>query len=226
MLKQLTNSEKLKVTLLLGGMSAFCFVLSIFRFYVTDQRVFLFLNWNLFLSFIPWGAAILISLNSHRKNKFSLFLLLIVWLLFFPNSPYILTDLFHLQLRSSVPIWYDLILILSFAWTGLAFGLMSLVEIEIFLKKYLKGPAVVLIIIMMLFVGSFGVYIGRYLRWNSWDVISDPFLLLSDLSERIINPFSHPSTWGMTILLGILLNMMYWTFKFFQPPQRYTTAEQ
>ena len=170
-------------------------------------------------------AGTIITLNDYRKNKLPLFLLLSTWLLFFPNSPYILTDLFHLRERNSVPLWFDLILILSFAWTGLTFGFISLLDIEAMLKKYLNSKAVSFIIVAMLFLGSFGVYIGRYLRWNSWDIVNNPFALAADIGERFTDPFSHPRTWGLTILMGVLLNMMYWTFKFFSENKSRTMQE-
>jgi len=197
-------------------MSLFCFFLSIFRFWLTDQRMFLFLNWNLFLAFIPWAATTLLLLDYFKQSKLPILILPFIWLLFFPNSPYILTDLFHLRLRTTVPIWFDLVLILSFAWTGLAFGFISLLDIESLLQKQFSTKITRVITIAMLFLGSFGVYLGRYLRWNSWDIINEPYSLFTDISDRFLDPFSHPRTWGLTILMGILLNMMYWTFKLFK----------
>ncbi|MCD4791826.1 MAG: DUF1361 domain-containing protein [Bacteroidales bacterium] len=69
---------------------------------------------------------------------------------------------------------------------------------------------------MILFLISFGIYLGRILRWNSWNIINEPGSLLQDITERISNPFNYPETWGMTILTGILLNLIWWSFKVFQ----------
>ncbi|MBP6739169.1 MAG: DUF1361 domain-containing protein [Leptospiraceae bacterium] len=148
-----------------------------------------------------------------QNYKITIIILLAVWLLFFPNAPYILTDLFHLRLKSSMPKWFDLILILSFAWTGLVFGFLSLWDIEKILTKSLNQIWISIISISLLFIGSFGIYLGRYLRWNSWDIIGEPFNLLYDITDRLINPFDHPRTWGVTIFMGIFLNMIYWTFR-------------
>ena len=176
--------------------------------------MYLFLNWNLFLAFIPWLVSTLIMVNPglHGK-KGMLFILLPIWLLFFPNAPYILTDLFHLHVKAKAPIWFDLGLVLCFAWTGLSYGVISLMDIEILLSKNFKWITVKYIISFLLFVASFGIYLGRYLRWNSWDILDEPLGLLYDIGDRITNPFSYPRTWGMTILFGALLNMMYWTIK-------------
>lgn len=216
MILKLKEKNRLNITILLFVMSVFSLGLSLFRFILTDSEMFLFLNWNLFLAFIPWIISTLIIVNAYHK-KLHLFLLIIIWLLFFPNSPYILTDLFHLRISSAAPIWYDLIVILSFAWTGLLFGFLSLMDIEELLNKYFARKTTFLFIISFLFLGAFGIYLGRFLRWNSWDIISNPFGLFNDISDRIFNPFSHPRTWGVTILMGTLLNMMYFTLKFMKP---------
>lgn len=215
MIKQLKDTNRLNETIFLGGLSILCFCLSIFRFVYSDTKVFLFLNWNLFLAFIPWlFSSILMIYPRFRKSRLILFGLLISWLLFFPNAPYILTDLFHLRLQSTMPVWFDLVLILSFAWVGLLFGFLSLWDIEKLLMTRIKKKLIPLVSFSLLFLGSFGIYIGRYLRWNSWDIVSQPFSLASDIGDRIVNPFQHPRTWGMTILMFIFLSIVYWSFKF------------
>jgi uncharacterized membrane protein len=137
---------------------------------------------------------------------------MLFWLIFFPNAPYIFTDLFHLRRTASIPDWFDLILILSFAWTGLLFGFLSLWDIEGILSRKIKGMYIKIISTVLLFAGSFGVYLGRYLRWNSWDIIAKPFKVLNDITERFLNPFEHQTTWGMTLFMGLFLNMIYWSF--------------
>ena len=202
LLKTLKENDRLNETLFLGGLSLLCLAVSLFRFVYTDTKVFLFLNWNLFLAFVPWALSSVVILRPHlRQSKWMLTLLLCVWLLFFPNAPYILTDLFHLRLNSSMPVWFDLVLILLYAWTGLMFGFLSLWDIENVLRKG------------VMFAGSFGIYIGRYLRWNSWDILTSPFQLLYDIGDRFVNPFAHPRTWGMTLLMGVFLNVLYFSFR-------------
>jgi len=135
------------------------------------------------------------------------------WILFFPNAPYILTDLFHLRVNTKVPIWYDLVLILSFAWTGLLYGLISLFDIERILGVFIHKKIVTIISVFLLFVSGFGIYIGRFLRWNSWDILQAPGALLNDVADRFLNPASHPRTWAVTILMGVFLNMIYWSMR-------------
>jgi len=216
MILQLKKTGRLELTMLLAVMSAFCFTLSLTRYWLSHSTVYLFLNWNLFLAFIPWVASSAIMVNKNEKiNKLLMLPLIFSWLAFFPNSPYILTDLFHFRSRSGVPLWFDLVLILSFAWTGLTFGLASLFDIEKLLSPFLNKWILKVLLMVLLFAGSFGVYVGRYLRWNSWDIISEPVPLLYDIGDRFKDPLDHPQTWGMTILLGILLNLIFWTFKIF-----------
>ncbi len=212
MIEKLKASGRLEITLLLITMSLFCFGISVTRYILTDTRVFLFLNWNLFLAFIPWMISSVILIRG-LNHKTILAILIASWLLFFPNSPYILTDLFHLRARNSAPIWFDLVVILSFAWMGLVYGFVSLMDIEKLLKKHISNRLINAMTILFLFLASFGIYLGRYLRWNSWDILNNPFGLFNDIFDRVINPFEHPATWGMTILMGVLLNMMYFSIK-------------
>jgi uncharacterized membrane protein len=225
MIAQLKFARRYSETIILFAFSTLCLLLSIIRVSVSASPMFLFLNWNLFLAFIPWAASsLLIVYPQLQEKKMVVLSLLGTWLLFFPNAPYILTDLFHLTHSSrSMPMWFDLLLILSFAWVGLMFGYMSLWDIEIILKRYLiksrlKGLlryplSIPFISSVLLFVGSFGIYLGRYLRWNSWDIIAEPFALIYDIGDRFINPFLHPQTWGVTLFMGLFLNLVYWSLR-------------
>jgi uncharacterized membrane protein len=215
MIKQLKEYGRYNETIFLGSLSILCFGLSIFRFIYSNTNVFLFLNWNLFLAFLPWFfSSILMIYPKLQKKKLILIGLILSWLLFFPNAPYILTDLFHLRLNTTMPIWFDLVLILSFAWLGLMFGFMSLWDIEKIVSTQIGKRWMPIVSILLLFLGSFGIYVGRYLRWNSWDIIREPFGLIFDLGDRILNPFHHPRTWGMTIFMFVFLSMVYWSLRF------------
>ena len=214
MLKAFETQGKFKEVMFLAFVSIFCFAFSVIRLLYTGSKLFLFLNWNLFLAFIPWFfSSLLIIYPSLRKKNLLVFLVLGIWMLFFPNAPYILTDLFHLKRNLVMPIWFDLLLILSFAWTGLMFGFISLWNIEKVLNGFIKKNWVIFISTGLLFVGSFGIYLGRYLRWNSWDIIQQPLELVYDISDRVTSPYKHPTAWGMTILMGVFLNIVYWSFK-------------
>ena len=213
MLNKLKNANRLHETLFMGGLSLFCLLLSIIRYLCSGTNVFVFLNWNLFLAFIPWLLTTWLILQPKiQQYKIVVGFVICLWLLFFPNAPYILTDLFHLKFKSSMPVWFDLVLILSFAWTGILFGFLSLWDIESIFSKFLKRKYIYAISVILLFLSSFGVYLGRYLRWNSWDIIQNPFQLAYDIGDRLFNPFIHTRTWGMTIFMGLFLTILYFSF--------------
>ncbi len=208
------NTSRSNVTYLLFLMSAFCFFLSLTRVFFSSTTFYLFLNKNLFLSFIPWLiSSVILKWKFVRKSFILKWGSFLVWLVFFPNSLYIFTDLFHLRWQSAFPIWFDFILITSFAWTGFMFGLISLFDIEKFFINFVSQANVNIILAVLLFIGSFGVYIGRFLRWNSWDVVTRPFALFFDLSHKVEHPFVYKGAWAMTILLGVMLNMIFWSVR-------------
>lgn len=209
-----TLPEKRKVNLFLMSCAAFCFLLSITRAYFTHSYTFVFLNWNLFLAFIPWAVTdwYLHKFNG-RDRWWRTGFMLGIWLLFFPNAPYILTDLFHLSNTHQMPKWFDLLLILSYAWTGLLFGLFSLWNTEEILARVINRRVIPFISSALLFLGSYGVYLGRFPRWNSWDLFTRPGALMHGIGQDIFHPMHNPRAIGMTLLMGLFLNMVYWSLR-------------
>lgn len=175
-------------------------------------KTYLFLVWNLFLAWVPYGIALSIRWIDHRyKSKIISGLTLFTWLLFFPNAPYIITDFLHLGYRTSIPEWYDLILIFSFAWTGLILGYLSLREVQLFLQKRLGSTIGWMFSFTAILLCGFGVYLGRYLRWNSWDIIANPIELLTDIFFLLSQPAANKSAVGMTVMLTGVLALGYLT---------------
>lgn len=214
MISILREKKLLTQVIQLTSMSLFCIGLSLFRVYKAENIRFLFLNWNLFLAAIPFALTSLMKFYPDLlKSKVVSSLIICTWILFFPNAPYILTDLFHLSENGIIPMWYDLILILAYAWTGMALGLLSLIDLEELYLYKLKPITQKILISSFIFLSCFGVYLGRFLRWNSWDVLHQPQNLFFDISDRFLNPMNHSRTWGFTILMGILLNFIYWNMK-------------
>ena len=111
-------------------------LLIVYRMWHTGHLTYIFLVWNLFLAWIPLGMVGL--LHRLRPSKTLLLLALPCWLAFFPNAPYVLTDLYHLKLRGGMPVWFDMLLILSFAWNSLMFGFLSLMQLEQLLQQHFK----------------------------------------------------------------------------------------
>jgi uncharacterized membrane protein len=187
-----------------------------FRIYYSGYITYLFLIWNLFLAWIPYLITLFLVIYGQKiSSKLVIGFLIITWLLFFPNSPYIITDLFHFNKRPHIPLWFDLVLIYSFAWNGIILGFLSLIDMHNFIRKNANEWIGWLFVFSSLFLGSFGIYLGRYERFNSWDVVTNPFGLLSDILEKFSHPFS-PATLtaiSITILFSGFLMVAYFTLR-------------
>ena len=213
--KAALTGNKIKMYSAIFASLTFSIALIIFRVLFTGTLTFAFLGWNLILAFIPFVISSIIFTTTNTK-LFSFFgiALFTVWLLFFPNAPYIITDLFHLKARAEIPIWYDTILIFSAAWNGLVLAFMSLFDMEKLIKKNFNSFWTNAIVVLLLAMSSFGVYLGRYLRWNSWDMFSKPFDLLSESLLIIATPMANLRAYGLTITLTAFMFFGYQTVKF------------
>ncbi|MBK7965910.1 MAG: DUF1361 domain-containing protein [Bacteroidetes bacterium] len=183
--------------------------LLIFRISVTGQLHFIFLVWNLFLAYIPFGISTLMELKKKDIDHWQFWVIAPLWLLFFPNALYILTDLFHLHKIVGMPEWFDLLLILSFAISGLLLGLFSLRSMHKIVEKLHSNWVGITFVLGSILLGSFGVYLGRFERYNSWDIFRMPLEITKDIANRILHPTDYPSTWGLTIGLSCLLAILY-----------------
>ena len=205
--------QRLNLLLVLGISLTLSVVLITFRVFLAHEIRFVFLMWNLFLAVVPFGLSTMLSLTAGRLKARVLLPVGLVWLLFFPNAPYILTDLFHLEPRAGVPYWYDLALILSCAWNGLMLAYASLTDMQALVTRRLGWWAGWGFATVALLLSSFGVYLGRFLRFNSWDVLTNPLTLFYDIMHRLLHPTDHPATWGVTLLYGAFLLLGYTTVR-------------
>lgn len=192
--------------------SLFSIGLMAFRILYTGHLLFAFLVWNLFLAYVPYAISKQMSIRSIKtKREFLLYSL--IWLLFVPNAFYIITDLFHLDMNEDVPLWYDLALLLSFAWNGLLFGILSVRQMEKLFEKNFNRKFDLLFILPVMALNGFGVYIGRYLRFNSWDVLANPLQLVNDIIYMFIHPLQNRFDWSMVVCYTALLTLIYYTIK-------------
>jgi len=204
--------RQLSVIASLAFATAVCAGLLALRMAYTRGLTYIGLLWNLFLAWLPFISS-LAAYNLY-KRWLSLTTLLVagsalIWLLFFPNAPYLLTDLMHLQ-ASDVPLWYDLILLVAFAWTGSFLGHVSLYLMQTVVSR-MAGPLIGWIFALgTLGAGSFGIYLGRFQRWNSWDIFTRPREILSDIWQPLRHPFSHPETVAFSLLFYLFLIASYW----------------
>lgn len=192
---------KFRLTLfgLLCGASLISVMLFRVRVMLSGTSDYAFLLWNLFLAWIPLAMAYAASTFAGKHR--SLFLIVlpaaVLWLLFFPNAPYMLTDLLHLQHpRADIPIWFDVLLINWFAWTGVLLGVFSLFMMHAIVMKALGRIAGWFFVLCVSTLGGVGIYIGRFLRWNSWDMLLNPI----DRLREFLYYAAHPSTQSIVFI--------------------------
>lgn len=184
------------------------------RVYLSHTLTYVFLVWNLILAWIPYLSSLWASYVHRRYPRRWLYLLApsALWLIFLPNAPYIVTDFLHLHARAPVPLWYDIGMLSAFAWTGLFLAVFSLRAMQTLVRAYLGAIASWLFVVGSLGVAGLGIYLGRFLRWNSWDLVLHPRSVLADVAVRLTNPWSHPGAFGVTFLFAAFLFVCYLTF--------------
>jgi uncharacterized membrane protein len=192
------------------------------RVYLSGAWTYHFLVWNLFLAWLPYLASLWVSYIYLRQPR-RWWLLLgpsLIWLAFFPNAPYIVTDFLHLQPRSGIPIWYDLGLLSAFAWTGLFLAAFSLRTMQVLVKELAGIPISWLFVAGVGSLSGLGVYLGRFLGWNSWDLLLHPRAVLADVVIRIVNPLQHLGAFAFAFIFAAFLLICYFTITASPSPER------
>lgn len=183
------------------------------RVYHTESGRFLWMIWNLFLAFIPFAISSFILPRPQLHSRWVFLPTLALWLLFFPNAPYVITDLIHLKPGYGIPLWYDLLLLMSFAWNSLLLGLVSLSDMQSIVQRKFGGLMGWVFVVTTLGLSGFGIYLGRFLRWNSWDLFTNPGALFSDIAEQVLNPLENLPTYTFTFGFAAFLLLAYLIFK-------------
>ena len=201
------------VYVLLGMASAMCLALTVARTVYSHTPNLQFLVWNLFLAWIPLVLAVIAHRIATRRSALARLVVVptaIVWLLFFPNAPYIVTDFVHLgRFYDNVPGWYDVMLIAWYAWTGLLLGVMSLRLMHEIVTRAAGRAAGWLLVAVVTVLGSIGIYLGRFLGWNSWDVFQAPRALADNAWYRANQPNADVRMFGFTVLFALLFLFVY-----------------
>jgi len=171
-----------------------------------------FLPWNLFLAWLPMLFALATVYLGHRHGwrSWRPWFAAVNWLIFFPNAPYLFTDLIHLQPAGGHRFWMDLLMILLFAWPGFLVGCLSLKTLHAPVAARFGIAAGWFFVASACGLAGIGVYIGRFLRWNSWDILVNPLALSFDLLGFIGHPPTHPA-YRFSVLFGLLLFIGYTT---------------
>ncbi len=195
--------------LALAAASALCLATVEYRIERTGDGYYRFLVWNLFLAWVPLGLALAAFARARRHRDVSAAALLVLWLLFFPNAPYMLTDFIHLGTSAAAPVWYDALMLSSFAWTALLLGFASLYIVQIVVRRAAGAAASWAAVVAALGLASFGVYLGRFMRFNSWDALLRPGRILRVIREQLENPLQHPRMIGVLLTLTLFLLVGY-----------------
>jgi len=207
----LVKNETLVPVLTLAFASAVGVALVFARMVWTENLRYSFLVWNLFLAWLPLLFALLVC-ELHRKGhtrNWTFASLSAVWLLFFPNAPYIFTDLIHLTTRFRGHFWVDLTLILICALTGLVLGFVSLYLMQSVVARMFGRVVSWMFIAVVAGLSSFGVYLGRFVRVNSWDVVTRPGKLYDGVHAWVSDPFAHSTSFAFPILFATFLFIAY-----------------
>lgn len=194
------NKKQNPVLILLAIVSL---TLILLRVKITQEVYLLFLIWNLFLAYIPY------FLSSEIKNivpgTFTFYSVLLIWLLFLPNSFYLITDFVHLHHVTKFQFVFDAILLSCFTVAGFYSGILSLFTIQFLLQMKYTVKKSWLLIGTIVYLSAFGIYLGRILRFNSWDILRHPFSLFSNSYKSIQNS----ETLLFTIVLGTFILLSY-----------------
>jgi uncharacterized membrane protein len=192
-----------------------CAALLVGRWLVGGRLAYPFLAWNLFLAGLPFAFALLASLLHEsaapgRVRTLTVSALLGLWLLFFPNAPYLVSDLAHLRAWSpGAPHWFDAVLFAAFLATGVAAGLASLLLVHGLVARRLGRLAGWAAIALASLLAGFGIYLGRFERFNSWDALTRPAQVLAVAIDPLRSPLSHQRTIVVTLLYAGFILLGY-----------------
>jgi uncharacterized membrane protein len=221
------HRSTLFVSAVLVAFSLGALVMLAARMVFSGTVAYAFLVWNLFLAWVPlWLALGIRLLHARRVPAGSLLVLGCLWLLFLPNAPYLLTDILHIHpsfavndrpLRTlagvspmhAVPLWYDVALVFAFACGGLLVGFVSLHLVHRVVAERLGPGWGWRMVVAVLGLTGFGVSLGRFQRYNSWDLFSRPAALLADVCSRLFNPLADPRSTAVTVLMWSFLLLTY-----------------
>ena len=209
MKRQLRPRTQFLLTLLLAsGVSVLLFLYGAFRNHSWDFAYFI---WNLFLAWLPllFAAWLVQLLQRMRWSSWPAIGVSLLWLVFLPNSFYMVSDFIHLQEVPRVDILYDAVMFTSFIFVGVGLGLSSLYLVHVQFRQRFSRLESTLWLTGIFVLCGFAIYLGRDLRWNSWDVLTNPGGLLFDISDRFLHPRAYPQMFLTTGTFAILIATMY-----------------
>jgi uncharacterized membrane protein len=202
------SDRRIAVIASLAALSLFVVAMITARVLYTRNVEHAGIVWNLFLAWVPFVLALVVYARARSgTSRPALVALGSLWLLFFPNAPYIVTDLKHIGDAGRIPVLYDVLFLSAAAWTGLLLGLTSLFLMHAVARRLLGVVSAWGLVVGALAASSFGIYLGRVQRWNSWDVFVRPDSLLGAIANGL-----HAAPLALTVLLTSFLLASYLVF--------------
>ncbi len=204
-------TARARLLLALAGSSLVSVCLFLAGALSNHSREFGYMIWNLFLAWVPLGITMLLIRTLRHKlwSSWTALLLTMVWIGFLPNTFYMISDFIHVQDVRRVDLLYDVVMFASFIFNGVIIGFLSLFLVHKELEKRVWPRAAFELIGLVLLLCSFAIYLGRDLRWNSWDVLLNPGGILVDVSDRVLHPLAHPQMFTTTGSFFVLLSSLY-----------------
>lgn len=206
---------KVKIPKLIIPILLFAIILNILRIFLFGTHSFVYILWNIFLAIVPFLISIFVSSRINNKNFYNPIFIVgfLVWLLFLPNAPYVITDFIHLGEIRAVPVMYDIVLLFVSSIASLLFGLYSMEYMEnVFINKFSVKTAKKIMFFVILF-SSFGIYLGRTLRFNSWDFFFNYHSLFQSIFEIFTRPGKHINAYFYTIIFFFIIYTSFIAFK-------------
>lgn len=196
------NRHSIAVFVLLNLACLACILLVAARVAYTDTNRHTGLIWNLFLAWIPFILAYFAHAISWKRIWVFLVVpfVAVLWLLFFPNAPYMLTDLQDLARGTGqeAPLWYDVIIVGWCSWTGTLLGVISLYLMQDIIARNFNRWAGWVFVFVISGLSSFGIYLGRFVRLNSWDILQDPAETAMEILGIVIDPSRRLAVFSMS----------------------------
>ncbi len=196
----------------LGMLTATCLLLTVMRWVLTDNKWFMvMLTWNLALAWFPLGVMLVLRdlLRVWALSRWATGFFLLVWLAFLPNAPYIITDLFHVREVGNRLLGFDTLTLFLGALTGLLCGLYSLLLAHRVLQSLLGVWGAWAVVAVCQPLMGFGIYLGRYVRLNSWHVLNHPLWLTRSIWQSLHERLAIETTLSYGFGLAILYVAFY-----------------
>jgi uncharacterized membrane protein len=188
----------------LFALVAWCVALLGVRMWYSGGRGNAFLLWNLILAVIPVLAGCGLQVLARRSGLVvPKILIFLFWLAFLPNAPYLVTDFVHLSQTPPVPQWFEVVLFASFAATGALLCYAAVTDVQEVVAARFGRALGWTVAVGSLLLSGFGIYLGRFLRWNSWDVVTPPSTLAHEVAYQLTHLRLHDSTWQVSIVYGV-----------------------